>query len=378
MRAAGGGAAWVDGQACSWSQAYQAAQSGDLVLVKGGSYGDVRLGPNRSGSPSVTFRTVSGESVVLDDFVNGMYQTSGGGANNVTLIGPVRARSFQADHTSNVTVDNWDVDSGGAQRTQPFHVEFATNFTLRNSKVHNILNANAMVVVGGTNFTIDNNDFYDNLNNTGGVIHDECFRAQPVTGMTMTRNHFWSCNVMDVFITGSENATNWLVENNIFEAPTGSSGNAANAFAFRRGDNPSPSPDGFVMRYNTFGSSGVQMGPENTPTANGFTVVGNYFAANPPCGHSNTTYAYNVTPIGVSNCGGPGAKSIALSTIIASFLNYRPFSGNGGASPEPPGDYHLLPGSPLINAGDPSSHPTHDRDNNPRPTGSPDAGAYES
>ncbi len=50
-------AGYVDAQACSWNGAYQASQSGDLVLVKGGSYGNVTIGPNRSGSPAVTFRS---------------------------------------------------------------------------------------------------------------------------------------------------------------------------------------------------------------------------------------------------------------------------------------------------------------------------------
>ncbi len=199
------------------------------------------------------------------------------------------------------------MNAGGAQITQPFSVQMsATYFTLRNSKVHNVLNANAMMIVDGSNFVFDRNDIYDDLNNTNGAIHDECMYVHPVTNMTMTRNHFWSCNIEDVFITGTETATNWLVENNVFEAPTGSSGNAANAFAFRSGGSPSPSPDGFVLRYNTFGSSGVQVNQtDNPPTSAGFTVVGNYFDTNAPCGLSNTTYAYNITPTGTSIAAAP-------------------------------------------------------------------------
>ena len=65
--------AYADWQACSWNQAYQAAQTGDLILVRGGNYGDVKIGPNKTsiGSPGVTFRTASGENVVVDDFENG-------------------------------------------------------------------------------------------------------------------------------------------------------------------------------------------------------------------------------------------------------------------------------------------------------------------
>ena len=39
-------AGYVDGQACSWNGAYQAARSGDLVLVRTGSYGVVTIGPD--------------------------------------------------------------------------------------------------------------------------------------------------------------------------------------------------------------------------------------------------------------------------------------------------------------------------------------------
>jgi hypothetical protein len=107
--------------------------------------------------------------------------------------------------------------------------------------------------------------------------------------------------------------------------------------------------------------------------------VGNYFATNAPaCNLPNTTYGYNITPTGVANCGGPGARSFALSTFTAGFVNYRPFSGNGGGSPEPAGDYHLRSGSPLINVGNAGSFPSVDRDGGSRYVGSaPDVGAYE-
>jgi hypothetical protein len=280
-----------------------------------------------------------------------------------------------------VTIDGLDMNAGGAQITQPFQVQAgATNFTLRNSQVHDVLNPNAMMVLEGSGYTLDNNQIYDDLNNTDGAIHDECIYAMSVANMTMTRNHFWSCNVQDVFLTGSELASNWLVENNVFEAPTGSAGNSANALAFRSGGSPSPSPDGFVLRYNTFGSSGVQINQtDNPPTANGFTVVGNYFATNPPCGLSNTSYAYNISPTGTSNCGGSGAQSFSAASINAGFVRYQPYAGDTGASAQAPGDYRLLSSSPLINRGTTGNYPTLDLSGIARFRGTaPDVGGYES
>jgi hypothetical protein len=185
--------------------------------------------------------------------------------------------------------------------------------------------------------------------------------------------------VMDVFLTGSEYATDWLVENNVFEPPLGSSGNSTNAFAFRCGSAPSPSPDNFVMRYNTFGSTGVQLcAGDSPPTSRGFTVVGNYFATNPPCGLPNTTYGYNITPTGVNNCGGPGAASYAASTINAGFVRVQPFTGNQGGSRQPAGDYRLLAGSPLADRGHPSAYPALDRLGVTRFVGpAADVGAFE-
>ena len=293
----------------------------------------------------------------------------------------MKARAFEADYTTGVTVDGWDVDGGGQAETQPFHAAGTgtKNFTLRNSKIHDAMNPNAMVVLGGRGILVDHVDIYDDLNNTDGAIHDECLRLQDASNVTLTRSHFWSCNVMDVFVTDSDLATNYSVENNVFEAPTGSRGNAANAFTFRCCGSPSPRPDNVAFRYNTFGSSGISMdSTQNAPTARGMVVAGNYFATNPPCGFPNTAYAYNVTPTHVPNCGGIGAKSFSLSSITAGFVNYHPFTGNEGASPEPPGDYHLRARSPLKNRGNPAAYPRRDLNGNARPVGKgPDIGAYE-
>jgi hypothetical protein len=107
-------------------------------------------------------------------------------------------------------------------------------------------------------------------------------------------------------------------------------------------------------------------------------IYDNYFATNSPCGVPNTSYSYNIIPTGVDNCGGTGAQSFPLATIVAAFLNYHPFAGNCGASPEPLGDYRLLDASPLIKRGNPGAYPAIDRTGASRSKGNaPDVGAYE-
>lgn len=370
--------AYNDAAACSWTAAAAAARSGDLILVKGGSYGNITFTSNNTAitSPGITYRTAQGESVTVTDFENG---SIGGntGQSNVTFVGPVTARSFQSDQTGNVTVDNWDVNAQGTVVTQPFHVENPTaTFTLKNSRIHNVMNANAMTFLSGNGpWVIDNNDFYDSLDNTDGAIHTECIYATSVINMTFTRNHLWSCATEDIFITGNELATNWVVENNIFEHPLGPN---QNALAFRSGGSPSPSPDGFILRYNTFGrEAGIQINTtDNQVTANGFTVVGNVFTTQSPCGMANSTYDYNVFVSG-QECG-THATVTSSATLLAGFVDPHDATGSNGSTAEASGNYHLVSGSVLLNAASPTSYPAMDRDGNSRPAGAAaDAGAYE-
>ena len=89
----------------------------------------------------------------------------------------------------------------------------------------------------------------------GSGAHTECLYAWSVTNLTLKRNHFYHCAVMDVFITGSNAASGGYIENNIFEKPwenTGVISNSAYAFHFRNGGSPSPDPSNWDFRYNTF------------------------------------------------------------------------------------------------------------------------------
>jgi hypothetical protein len=297
-----------------------------------------------------------------------------------TLIGPIRTTQFHADCSNRVTIDRLDMDAGRTHISQPFHVgaglhngDDATNFTLRNSRVHDAYNSGAMMWLGtpGRNFVLDHNEIYNDLNDTDGGIHDECVRVSHLTNFRFTRNHMWSCQTMDLFITEGDLVSNFVIENNVFEAPTGSEGNSHNAIFFGR------APDNVTIRYNTFGSSGITV--LASPTARGMTVVGNYFDVNSPCHEPNSVYAFNVTPVGVSNCGGRGARSFSAAALRRGFVKYQPFTGNGGSRPQPRGDYRLRRNSPLINRGNRGSYPRRDRTGAKRFRGrAPDIGAYES
>jgi chitodextrinase len=359
---------WVDSQACSWNQAYQTAQTGDLILVRGGSYGNVTIGPNKASiaAPGVTFRTASGESVVVNDLENG-HIAGGTGGSNISFVGPATARTFRSDQASNVVVDDWNVDCNGCDGIQMFHLEAADNVVVRNSELQDNKN-NSLIWISGSNLTFENNRIHDAGLPNGSAAHTECIYAWSVTNLTLRRNHFYHCSVMDVFITGSSVANGGIVENNVFEKPwenTGVISNSAYAFHFRNGGSPpTPDPNNWDFRYNTFVGPLSISTDANPVGSGGMRVIGNVFLSGSPCGLGNTTYSYNAF---VSGACGTSSVTNSLATYLAGF------TGTGD-----PGVYSLQAGSVLRDKGNPANYPTQDRTGASRYNGAaPDLGAYE-
>ncbi len=360
--------AYNDSQACSWNQAYQAAQTGDLILVRGGSYGNVTIGPNKASiaAPGVTFRTASGESVVVNDLENGHIAGSAGGS-NISFVGPATARTFRSDRANNIVVDGWNIDCNGCASVQTFHLEAANNVTVRNSEIQDNLN-DSLMWISGSNLTFENNKIHDAALAQGSGAHTECLYAWSVTNLTLKRNHFYHCSVMDVFITGNDVANGGLVENNVFEKPwesTGRISNSAFAFHFRNGGTPllPIRATGTSVTTHSSGRS-ASLPNENPVGSGGMRVTGNLFLSGAPCGHANATYSHNAF---VS--GGCGSNNIVNS--LAVYLL-------GFVSTLDPGNYSLLPVSVLRDKGNPSNYPSVDRAGNSRPVGAaPDIGAYE-
>ncbi len=359
--------AWVDNQACSWNAAYQAAQTGDVILVRGGSYGNVNIGPNKASiaAPGVTFRTATGENVVVNDLENGHIAGTAGGS-NISFVGPASARTFRSDQASNIVVDGWNIDCNGCDNEQIFHLEAANNVVLRNSEVQDNKN-NSLMWVSGTNLTFENNKIHDAGLPNGSASHTECLYAWSVTNLTLKRNHFYHCSVMDVFITGNSTANGGFIENNIFEKPwenTGVISNSAYAFHFRTGGAPSPDPNNWDFRYNTFVGP-LSIDPSENPVGSGgMRVIGNVFLSGSPCGQGNTTFSYNAFVSGA--CG--------TSTVTNSLATYL----GGFTAAGDPGTYSLKAASVLRDRGNPGNYPAQDRTGAARYAGAaPDLGAYE-
>ncbi len=353
--------AYNDAQACSWSQAYGSSSTGDMILVKGGSYGNVSIGPNRSVT-NVTFKTAQGEQANVGDFQNGHIAAGGGGASNINFVGPVNATTFRSDVASNVVVDNWNVDCNGCANVQIFHLESANNVVVKNSQIQDNTD-NSLIWINGSNISFENNVIHDAGLRSGSGAHTECMYVWSVTNLTLKRNHFYHCSVMDVFITGSDVSTGGFVENNVFEQPWSSTGQLGGglAFHFRNGGSPSPDPSNWDFRYNTFNGP-LSISSENPVGSGGMRIIGNVFLAGAECGKANTTYSYNAF---VSGGCGTNSTTNSLATYKSGFV-----------SNADPGNFALTSGSVLRDKGTPSGYPTQDRPGNAR-TATNDIGAYE-
>lgn len=384
-------------QDCTWDQANDTCEGGDTVIVRGGSYGDITLSGSNSRASRCTFTAASGETVTIDEFENGVYTGANDDANGADFTtfqegsGAITSRTLYADFNDQVTYDGWTVDGQFTVPTSGFaaqilHFQNVGTVVFKNGEVKNacaVTGFGGMIVTAGgaTSLTLDNNLIHDaHACDPGGDPHTECMWSNGTSNVTISRTKFWRCAVMDVFITGWDGNTysdGWTVENSFFGRPCGDNESPhtcdsalGNAFHFRSGAgtevDPAPIPSGWVIRHNTFrGNLSINSGG-SPPIAN--VIKGNAFANTAACGVTNTTYSYNAHISG--SCGGTGTITNA-SLLSNSFTDPSDLAAGGG-------DWSLLTGSPLKNAGNTADHPTLDLLGISRYLGSaPDIGAYE-
>ena len=83
---------YVDGAACgSFDAAYDAAQPGDTIVIKGGNYGAQAITGEKGSTTPITIRSAPGETVAVD---TGSTATSNWDVHTsyVTIIGPMTVR----------------------------------------------------------------------------------------------------------------------------------------------------------------------------------------------------------------------------------------------------------------------------------------------
>ena len=251
------------------------------------------------------------------------------------MVGPVTARTFRSDRpdTSPRQLECrlrrlHRVQSSTSKR--PTTSPSATPTSSDNTD-------NSLIWISGTNLTFENNKIHDAGLRSGSGAHTECMYVWEVTNLTLKRNHFYHCAIMDVFITGSAVSNGGYIENNVFEHPSAPAGYA---FHFRNGGDPSPDPNNWDFRYNTF--VGRSASPAKTPSA---PAACGHRQRLPrrrdACGQSNTTFSYNAFVRGLRHEQHHQLRSRPI----------RP------ASPATPRQLRPESRSVLLNKGNPTSYP---------------------
>jgi hypothetical protein len=397
----GGGAANVylslsgsDSNACtqsapcrSFDRAYRVASPGGVVEVAAGSYGDQGLlyDASKTSSADVVFQPASGASVTVgqlefgpDRFTKGAShvtiknitvlndvqilgcgtgdstpcppETSSGG-NDITLQnlrvkGPY---AFYCASCSNVNIlggiwgpDTYQCRSGFGSA----HPEVQNSY-LQQKRSHGIL------IDGAT---------FQNFARCSGADHTECLQVEPADDVTIRNSTFMRCDTIVVNFAndlafgsksaaGYEAPNNILLENNFFDVSMDNTGGPTYySVNIRECTN-------CTIRYNSWLQAPRMPNGQISLNNKYIGNVGPQSDAN--CGVGGITWAYNVWE---------GAKCGATDKNV----------GNVGFVNRGAMNLHLAPGSPAINAGDPSYFPSRDIDGQLRPFGGlPDAGADE-
>ena len=166
---------WTPRHARSFAAAYTAAQSGDSVRVRAGTY-------------------------PAQFFAGGANSSQGGGSKTLTYTGEAGNVVRQVHSGSdNLTFDGIVIDGGGQKTTGAgFENGGGDNVTFRNGRIGNIADEKG-ALVSGASVTFDNVVFHDVVLRTSGV-HLECIMALWNEGMTIRNSRFENCGIMGASI----------------------------------------------------------------------------------------------------------------------------------------------------------------------------------
>jgi endonuclease YncB( thermonuclease family) len=342
----GRGGACSSGAPCgSFDAAYRAANPGDVIEVRGGSYGEQNVPSLGRGNPAIEFRPASGAGVTMA----GLNVR----ADHVVLRGMHSSAQLDvADDENDPVVDVHLVN----MHTRTHFINNAQSFVWSGGSIGPSFNDKASMVGGhpaSRNLTYDGVYWHDATRNAQDV-HMECFYVASVQGMTIRDSRFHNCAVFDILFTrlgDDPSPSNILVENTVFEASK-DVGSANGYYVFAT--HAVVDIDGFVLRNNIFQLPFAVMG-----TVRNARAVGN-IGILADC-QPGVSYSHNVWAGG--RCS--GTDKIAPSA-------FSQFVNRAG------GDWRLEPGAAAIDAADPSDHPNLDAQGFTRAVGrAPDAGPYE-
>jgi hypothetical protein len=339
-------------------RAYQLALPGQTVELAAGSYPDQQLAfdPKKTSSEHVTFQPAPGATVTISQLDFGQGQTGVAGPQHLTLrnltIGYLRAWDGTQDVTwLNISGKSFDILSYSGTTFGP-----ANNITVLGGNFGPCQapqDGACTVRLSGTNITVDGTSIHDATSTDLVNYHVDGMFIRGCSACVVRRAKFWGNMITNIRIQdccGLPANANVTLENNLF-------GTSSNGDGSPRGDGvdvDTPTA-GLMLRNNSFAENS---GPLfDAPDFNGTNtqVVGNLMVNLPQSCLAGIVYSHNV---------------------------YIPFSPSSGTRPCGPTDrrvrrfgytnpltldFHLVPRSPAIGRGDPSSCAAVDIDGKARP-----------
>ena len=361
------------------------AASGDLILLRDGTYPGVRLsarkrltiqgaGPAR---PSLGQVVVSAANQTLRHLL----------VENRDNQPPTECNFALLDYTLFVcgpenTFDDVIVDAlrhgtgdpamkGGLQVT-----DTATKLVFRNGEIRGVWDTKGFQG-GADDMLIENTTFSDiRITPAGGAVdvHNECAYVNGGDNQRWIGNRFLLCPGMALFFTnynGGPPYTGVVLDGNLFTHPLNDGGNfhGGAALVIGNGFNGQNLVTNWIIRYNTFEVPPLIDSTPSTADDNGSARFYGNLGADGACGIPEWTYSYNVG----ETCGGKGEVQVRPGINMPGRQNQAPFYVDA-----PRLDFRPRMGSAAIDRGDPDAFPQVDADGVRRPLGGkPDAGAFE-
>jgi hypothetical protein len=374
-------------RACrSFLKAYSIARPGDVIDVDPGTYEGFTMSGKKGGAP-ITFRARKGAAPV--NFTTRVDLVD---LNGVTFDG-LQFRAADGGHAGDLLLDkcNANIVIRNARASRTFGIlEGNRNITFLSGSwggysdsedsgffwVGREACADGSVPAPSRNVVIDRVTFHDVYYQVPpeqwGGNHPDCLQIDgAVDGLVIRNSRFVRCGNTFLLVTpdlgppGMGDVLNLTIENNLFWLLSDHS-----YFGIQINKNTESLFCGnVVFRNNTYF-------PENPGGLEPFSPV--RIDCAPKAGYQNAVVTGNIFQRGSGPCGLFATWSYNVFVRRGATCGSKVRRGSVNAVAPERGNFHLLPGSRAIDAGNPMSFPARDIDGQRRPTGkAPEAGYDE-